>query len=332
MTVPECVNPSDQGSPDAGSGRSHGARGKDRASKPKSWWERTSVTLCVAAGMAVVGLGFVHVIIGVTSPYGLPFDFVLRESFGYREAVVDARRIESLPYTAARFKHPLSVAALRRRGYIPDDPGFEARMMARQREHLSQWQREFEASLGQPPVCWLDQLRGQEPAAGTDPEDAGTCNHRGIACARQGEYQAALAEFARAIRRDPTFADAFYNRAMVSIEIGNVGQAASDFGTVIEIRPSFIEGRTRRGRLYLAMNEHDKAIAEFTKAVEIDPQCAEALFHRSLAHYTKGDLEKATADAQAVQGLGLSIPVEFLRTLRGESRTGRVRISSPVDE
>ena len=256
------------------------------------------MTLCVAAGLAVVGLGFVHVITGVTSPYGLPFDIVFRESFGYREMVVNVRKIESLPYTVAQRKYPLSIAALQKRGYIPDGPAFEARMMARQHESISQWQREFESTLGRPTACWQDRLQRHRAGLRSDPEDAQACNQRGIAFARQGEYQAAIAEFTRAIRRDPTFADAFYNRALVSIEIGNVGQAASDLGTVVEIRPGFVEGRIRRGRLYVAMNEHDKAIAEFTKAVEIDPQCAEALFHRSLVYYVRGDYEKALEDVR----------------------------------
>jgi len=301
-------------------------------SKPKRWYQRTSVTLCVAAALAVVGLGFVHVVVGVTNSYGLPFDIVLRESFGYREAIVDAGRIESLPYAAARFKYPLSVAALHKGGYIDGGPAFEARVAAWQRECVGRWQTQFESLLGRPAVCRQDHLQGQEPIPSSDPESSQACNQRGIAFARNGEHQAALAEFTRAIRRDPTCADAFNNRALVSIEIGNLGQAASDLGTVVEIKPGFVEGRIRRGRFYLAMNEPDKAIEEFTRAVEIDPRCAEALFHRSLVYFVQGDYDNALADVRDVENLGLSVPAEFLRALRGQSQTGRVRISSPPDD
>ncbi len=305
--------------------------GKGRGVRPrKRWYERTSVTLCVAAGMAVIGLGFLHLITGVTNPYGLPFDIVLRESFGYREMVVNVREIQSLPYTAAKRKYPLSIAALQKRGYIPDGPGFEARMMARQQESISQWQREFEATIGRPTACRLDGLRSTGQTS-EDPEDANACNQRGIACARQGEYQAAIAEFTRAIRRDPTCVDAFYNRAMVSIEIGNIGQGASDLGTVIEIRPGFVEGHIQRGRVYVAMNEHDRALAEFTKAIEIDSRCAEALFHRSLVHYARGEYGKARDDVDRIRSLGLPVPAGFLRALRGESESDRMRISTSID-
>lgn len=332
MTVPECVNPNEQGPPDAGSGRSHRVRGKSRTPGPKRWYERTSVTLCVAAVLLAITLGFVHVILGVTSSYGLPFDLAFRDSFGYREMIVDTRKLGTLPYAAARFKYPLSVAALQKRGYIPEGPAFEARMMARQQECAVRWQREFEGTApGRPTADWLDRLHGDVQASTLDPEDAQACNQRGIAFARSGEYQAALAEFTRAIRRNPTCADAFYNRALVSIEIGNVGQAASDLGTVVEIKPGFVEGRIRRGRLYIAMNEHDKAIAEFTKALEIDSTCAEAVFHRSLVHYTRGDYGKALADVRRLEGLGLPVPSGLLQALRGQSHWDRVEISTSAD-
>ncbi|HSW02620.1 MAG TPA: tetratricopeptide repeat protein [Sedimentisphaerales bacterium] len=312
MAVPES-------SPRAEDSPLHERRSKGRGTRRnKRWYQRTSVTLCVAAAMAVVGLGFVHVIVGVTSSYGLPFDIVVRESFGYREAIVDAGRIESLPYAAACFKYPLSVAALHKGGYTDGGPAFEARMASWQRECVGRWQAQFESSLGRPAVCRQDHLLGQEQVPGSDPESSRACNQRGIALARSGEYQAALAEFTRAIRRDPTCADAFYNRAQVSIEIGNLGQAASDLGTVVEIRPGFTEARIRRGRLYVAMNDRDRAIAEFTKAVEIDPKCGEAIFHRGLVHFVRGDYERALADVQKIESLGQVVPTEFTRVLRGE--------------
>jgi tetratricopeptide (TPR) repeat protein len=284
----------------------------------KRWYERTSVTLCVAAGLAVVGLGFLHVIVGVQSDYGLPFDVVRRDSFGYRETVVNARRIQSLPYTAAQRRYPRGLRALQKAGYLPDGHEFEARMMARQRERLQRWQAEFEKALGRPEDRWQEQLQNDGPVAPTDPDSAAAHNKRGIVCARRSEYAAALAEFTRAIRQDPTRADAFYNRALVYLALGNQGAAAGDLGQVVALRPEFVEGYLRRGRLYAAMNDHDQAIVEFTKALEIDPQCAEAYFHRSLAHYTKGTYDAAWADVHRLEGLGLPVPAGYLRALRGD--------------
>jgi tetratricopeptide (TPR) repeat protein len=287
-----------------------------RAGKPrKRWYERTSVTLCVAAGLAVIGLGFVHIVIGVTSPFNLPFDVARRESFGYREWIVNAERIRLLPYAAAKRDHPLGVAVLQDRGYLPSGPQFEAQMMGRQREDVQQWQREFERTLGRTDAPWPDRLMAQDPPDGAGPEHPRSYNRRGVRLAREGRYPDAIAEFTRAIHRDPTLGDAFYNRALVYTAIGNLGPAASDFARVLAIRPDFEEGYFRRGRLRASMGEHDKAVADFTRVLELTPNDPEALFHRSLAHYAKGEREEAAADLARLGSLGLSIPAGFRSAL-----------------
>jgi tetratricopeptide (TPR) repeat protein len=299
-------------------GRRAGRAKRAEKARPR-WYERTSVTLCVAAGLAVVGLGFIHILVGVRSDYGLPFDFVRRDSFGYRETLVNARRIQVLPYTAAKRKYPRGLGALQKAGYLPAGHGFEAGMMARQRASLQRWQAEFEKTLGRSEPPWQDQLQDAGAVAPGDPDGAPAHNQKGIVYARRGEYAAALAEFGRAIRRDPTCADAFYNRALVYLALGNLGAAATDFGQVVTLRPGFVEGYLCRGRLYAAMNDHDQAVAEFTKALEADPQCAEAYFQRSLAHYAKGSRDKAWDDVHQIESLGRPVPPGYLRALRGDT-------------
>jgi len=297
-----------------------GARVKSRpGTRPKKWHERTSVTLCVAAALIVVGFGFIHVITGVTSPYQLPFDVVLKESFGYRETLVNARSIQALPYSAAARRYPLGVKVLQGRDYIPAGLAFEAKMATEQREDMRRWQVQFDEAIGQPEHLWQDQLRQGGQAPPRDAEDAQAYNHRGVALAKQGQYQGALAEFSRAIRRDPTYADAFYNRALVCLAIGNLGSAASDFGKVVEIRPDFVEAHIRRARLHAAMNEHDQAISSLTKVVEIDPRCVKAYFQRSLVYYTKGEYSRAWDDVREVRSLDVQVPFGFVEALRAAS-------------
>ncbi len=297
---------------------------KGRSGKPrKRWYERTSVTLCVAAALVAIGLGFIHVITGVTSAYELPFDVVLKDGFGYRETLVNAKRIQALPYAATTRKYPLGVRVLQKAGYMPGGLEFEARMMAQQREDTRQWLTEFEQAAGQPGLRWQDQLRGADQVPPGDPEDARACHHRGVALARRGEYQSALAELTRAIRRDPTYADAFHNRALVYRALGNLGSAASDFGKVVEIRPGFVEGYVYKGCLHAEMNAHDQAIADFTQALALDPQCAQAYFRRSLAYYAKGDYDKAWDDVRQIRSLHLPVPAGFLQTLRAASEADR---------
>ena len=298
--------------------------------KQKKWHERTSVTLCVAGGLAVVALGFVHIITGVVSPYGLPFDVVRKEAFGYSETFVDARKINALPYLTAKKKYPLGCEALQRGDYMPSGNVFETRTVRHLREDMSQWQTEFERALNRPPSGspWADpaqvtqrgQLRATAPFVETDPSDPNACNNRGIASARDSQYEVAIAEFTRAVRRNPAFADAYYNRAIVYAALGQLGQAVADLTIVIEIRPEFAEAYRNRGLIQATMGQYDQAISDFTKVLELDPASGEMYMRRSLALYAKGQYEKAWEDVRKMQSLSLPVPAGFLESLRAASR------------
>ncbi len=287
--------------------------------KPKKWHERTSVTLCIAAGLVLVGFGFVHIITGVVSPYSLPFDIVLKDSFGYRETFVNAEKILALPYLAAQKKYPRGCRALQKADYLPSGRAFETRTMRNLAEDLDRWQAQFEQTIGKPQAQWQDQLQPVSQVPPIDPEDAKAYNNRGIASAKNAQYETAITEFGRAVTRDPAFAEAYYNRAIVYAAIGQLGQAISDFTEVVEITPALAEGYTQRGLLYMALGQYDPAISDFTKVLEIDPASAETYLRRSLAFYAKGQYDKAWADVQHIQTLGLKVPSDFLEDLRAAS-------------
>lgn len=287
-------------------------------SKPPRWHERTSVALGVAAALAGVGLGFIHVIVGVEGPFSLPFDIAYRETFGYREMLVDARKIQALPFVAAKLKYPLGCDVLQAREYLPSGPTFETRMVHELREAMDRWYTEFEAATDRPHIPWQDRLLEPAPTADKDLQDAATYNRRAVAHARQGHYAAALSELAGAVKKDPTFTEAFHNRALVFLALGNLGQAASDFSHVIEIRPKSIEAYFERGLIHVAGERYDEAIADLTKAIEIDPTCAEAYLRRGMVYYATGQTGQAWQDVHKLQSLGTPVPAGFLAALRGE--------------
>lgn len=282
----------------------------------KKWYDRTSVTLCVAAGLIIIGFGYIHVVIGVVSPYQLPFDVVLKESFGYSETFVNAEMIKSLPYRIAKKKYPIGCKALQRNNYMDFGNAFEAKMTRQLQENVELWLETFDKSLNTPELQWRDQLLERAQAGQTDPEDPNAYNAQGIAAAREGQYETALALFTRAFQRDPVFAEAYYNRGLVSVAIGLLGQGVSDFGKVVEIKPGNTAGYRKRGFLYFTMKHYDEAISDFTKIIELDPASAQATFRRSLAYYAKGQYDRAWEDVYKIQNLGLSVPSEYLKVLR----------------
>jgi tetratricopeptide (TPR) repeat protein len=289
------------------------------ARKQKKWHERTSVTLCITAGLIIVGFGFIHVITGVVSPYDLTFDIVLKESFGYRETFINAEKIIALPYTAAKTKYPISYKALQSRNYIESGSVFEVRVTRQLRENMKTWRDQFEKSLNKPRLQWQDKMLGQSPAIGIDPEDPNAYNNRGIVLANEGRYEAAIAQFTMAFQRNPEFAEAYYNRGLVDLAIGQLGQAISDFSKAVEIKPEFVEGYSIRGDIYVAMSQYEQAISDFTKVIELDPDSTDTCFKRSLACYASGQYEKAWQDIHKIQSLGMSIPSGLLSLLNAAS-------------
>ncbi|MHC4116353.1 MAG: tetratricopeptide repeat protein [Planctomycetota bacterium] len=294
-----------------------------KSKKPKKWHERTSVTLCIAAGLAVIGLGFIHIITGVVSPFELPFDIARKESFGYRETFVNARKIKSIPYTAAKIKYPRGCRALQQKGYLESGKVFETRMTGQLKGNMKKWQAEFERTLDKPKQRWQDRLLGQMDISDMDPEDANAYNNRGIASARKGQYEAAIANFTRAFKRNPLFAEGYFNRGHVYIAIGQLGRGVSDFSKAVEIKPGFTDGYVDLGLIHADMAQYSEAISDFTKAVEIDPERSDAYFSRALVCCAKGEYDRAWDDVHTIRRLGLAVPAQFLTYLRAASERQR---------
>jgi len=266
----------------------------DKGEKPKKWHEKTSVTLCIAAGLAIIGLGFIHIITGVVSPFELPFDVVRKESFGYRETFVNARKIEAIPYVAAKIKYPLGCKALQRKNYLESGK-----------------------------VLWQDRLQGQMDISEMDPEGANAYNNRGIVSAQRGQYETAISNFTRAFQRNPAFAEAYFNRGHVYIAIGQLGRGVSDFSKAVEIKRTFADGYIDRGIIYAAMSQYDQAVSDFSRAVEIDPTRAEVYFRRSLVSCAQGEYDQAWEDVHKMKSLGLAVPAGYLIHLRAASERKR---------
>jgi len=295
----------------------------DSDEKPKKWHERTSVTLCIAAALAVIGLGFIHIITGVVSPFELPFDVVLKESFGYRETFVNARKIEAIPYVAAKIKYPLGCRALQRKNYLESGKVFETRMISQLKANMKKWQAEFETSLDKPRERWQDRLQGQMDISEMDPEDPNAYNNRGIVSARRGQYETAISNFTRASRRNPAFAEAYFNRGHVYVAIGQLAGGVSDFSKVVEIKRGFVAAYVDRGIIYTAMSQYDQAVSDFSRAIEIDPARADVYFRRSLVCCAKGEYDQAWADVHQIESLGLAVPTGYLIHLRAASQRQR---------
>ena len=125
-------------------------KAKTELKMQKKWYERSSITLCIAAFLILIGFGFIHIITGIASPLGLPIDIALKDSFGYSETFVNADKVTGMPWIAAKSQYPLGCKVLQRKHYIESDDEFEERVKKETQEELKRLKSNLNKNLKQP--------------------------------------------------------------------------------------------------------------------------------------------------------------------------------------
>jgi tetratricopeptide (TPR) repeat protein len=122
---------------------------------------------------------------------------------------------------------------------------------------------------------------------------------RGVAHGNIGEFEAAIADFTRAIALDPKLSDGYYDRALVESDVGRYAAALDDFAAVANAASSYPSYYYYRGYVHFENNDYDQAIADLTTASLTMGQDASVYYRRAKAFDAKGDRESAMADFSA---------------------------------
>ncbi|MDR0602537.1 MAG: tetratricopeptide repeat protein, partial [Treponema sp.] len=117
-------------------------------------------------------------------------------------------------------------------------------------------------------------------ADASTPQTAGTFLDRGIAFASRKDYEAAIADFSRAIALDPQNKIAYRDRGEAYYSKGDYDRAIADFGQAIRLDPADAVAYNNRGLVYRAKWDYDRAIADYTQAIRLDPADAAAYINR----------------------------------------------------
>jgi tetratricopeptide (TPR) repeat protein len=115
----------------------------------------------------------------------------------------------------------------------------------------------------------------------------------------KGEYDTALAEFTEALRLDPQSADAYAGRGNVYYT-GNIAQTdyargEAEYAHAVRLNPTFA-AYSRGIKYYREENKYDQAIAEFTEAIRTDPLYVFSYNYRGSAYSGKRNYDSAIAD------------------------------------
>ena len=157
----------------------------------------------------------------------------------------------------------------------------------------------------------------------TESRDAEFYNNRGMAYDKEGQYDQAILDYNKALNINPRYAEAYNNRGVIYRKKGQLDRAISDYNKALKINPRDAEAYNNRGVVYLWKGEFDRAISDYNKALEINPRFAESYYGRGVCYYSQKQYDKSWEDVNKAQGLGLTIPPEFLNGLIKASGRGK---------
>lgn len=130
--------------------------------------------------------------------------------------------------------------------------------------------------------------------------DVGIYFSRGVTYFLAQQFDKAVKDFDRYIRKEPKDPSAYLNRGASYLFLGDTLKAVSDYNKAIRLDRFDPEGYIRRGRLYASQKKHDLAIADMDKAIELDTANTFAYFNRAIMYYEQERYHEAMSDLNRV--------------------------------
>lgn len=125
---------------------------------------------------------------------------------------------------------------------------------------------------------------------------------RGNVDKREGNLQAAFADYSKAIELNPQFEDSYYNRGIIYNAMGNIKAAIQDYNKSIQLNPKQADSYNNRGWAYYRSGDTNSAMQDYNKAIALKPAYPEAYNNRAWAYDQAGDSKAALADyTRAIQ-------------------------------
>ena len=142
-------------------------------------------------------------------------------------------------------------------------------------------------------------------------------NIRGKTKLNQSQYEAAIADFDKAIQLNPDFAKVYNNRGNAKNKLEKYESAIADFDKAIQLNPDFARVYNNRGNAKNKLEKYESAITDFDKAIQLSGAAVpepdiftanfsvarDAYMNRAHAKESLGLTEEAESDRQAAAAL-----------------------------
>ncbi len=119
---------------------------------------------------------------------------------------------------------------------------------------------------------------------------------RAMALAASDKGDAAMDDFAVALRINPRDLIALIARGRLHLERRGFQQAREDFTRVVTINSGAWPAFLMRGRAFAAEGRYEEALADFHDAAKLRPDEADIFIARAIAHRNTGDRDRANGD------------------------------------
>ena len=167
-------------------------------------------------------------------------------------------------------------------------------------------------------TIWEDTLRKV-------PQSVSAYNHLGIALAIRGRFDAAIAQFQKALQIKPDCADAHNNLANALAGRGQLDAALVHYHKALELKPDYVDAHCNLGDVLAARGQLAAAIYEYQKALEITPELANVENHLANALFRCGDFDAAIAHYQKALAINPDHTEARHRLALVRAEQGRIR-------
>ena len=120
---------------------------------------------------------------------------------------------------------------------------------------------------------------------------------------RRHKLEEAIADYDKAIYREPTNASFYYSRGLVRAQLGQHENAITDYDEAIRLNPSYASAYYERGLVKVQLGQHENAITDYDEAIRLNPNDASIYNERALVKAQLGRYEEAEEDRQKSQQL-----------------------------
>jgi len=110
-----------------------------------------------------------------------------------------------------------------------------------------------------------------QPVSTPKPPDFAFYQNRANSNFVMGEYDAAIADYNKAVELNPKEPDIYFSRGLAHFNKQSYTPAIADFDKVIELDPKEAMAYFKRGNALEKTGNFEKALADYQKAVELDP-------------------------------------------------------------